>query len=89
MKKNVVVWKKSVYKNDFVCPDCGRKLFDEHKDKLNEDNTTYMDKDHQPVLCRHCLVLCRHCRKPVAFILYDVEMDDNFKERWPYESKLN
>jgi len=76
--KPVVVWKKSIYDNDFVCK-CGAKLF--HKeDFLLTDYVGYLDEDPNKLFCRHCMT-------PVAVIrLYNGTLPEGtIGGEWPEE----
>lgn len=36
MKKTAIIWRESVYKNNFKCNRCGTKLADEQNDRINK-----------------------------------------------------
>ena len=67
MKQQAIIWKKSVYMNNFICPICGNKLFDVTKNRLMEDNVGFVPPYVNDVLCIKC-------HNPVAVIR---EIDGN------------
>lgn len=54
MKQKAIIWKESVYKNNFVCPICGNKLFDVNKNELVEDNVGFIPHFENNILCMKC-----------------------------------
>lgn len=60
MKKRVIVWKESVYKNGFTCK-CGNRFLDEKNDfsadKIQIENSSFRQ-----------WVYCKKCFTPVAYV---------------------
>lgn len=50
MKKNAIVWRESIYKNDYKCS-CGKKLF-ENGDVVND---VLFDTRRDELICPVCM----------------------------------
>ena len=61
MKKNAIIWRESVYKNDFTCG-CGKVLF--------ENGNVVNDVLYDP---QSDLLVCPNCLKVVAKITTEKE----------------
>ena len=77
MKSTAIVWRESVYKNDFVCPVCGSKLFDTKTKWLVEENCGFTPLDED-------LIFCMKCRRLVGYVKHNVETesDDVMQGKW-------
>lgn len=53
-EKKAVIWKESIYTNNFTCPICGSKLFDAAKNEFIEENTEFVPPDKDKVCCSKC-----------------------------------
>ena len=62
MKRTAVVWRKSVYKNEFTCS-CGAKLAD-------ADGTNFEDNVLMEISNFGTYVYCKKCLKSVAYLRY-------------------
>lgn len=60
MKKLVIVWKESVYKNRFTC-NCGNQIAEENGVLINGKSMIEMTSFRQ-------YVYCKKCYKPVAYL---------------------
>lgn len=60
MKKNVVVWRESVYKNKFKCNRCGHQVGDAETGAIKGD-TLVDEKNGCPY------IYCSKCKNPVAY----------------------
>lgn len=60
MKKRVIVWKESVYKNRFTC-NCGNQIADENGILIENKSFIEMTSFRQ-------YVYCEKCYKPVAYL---------------------
>ena len=57
-----IIWKESIYKNDFKCDSCGELLSNENG--LPNDNTGFDANPYQP----QDILYCCSCKEPVAII---------------------
>jgi transcription elongation factor Elf1 len=69
MKKNVVVWRESVYKNKFKCNQCGHQVGDAETGAIKDD--TLVDEKNE---CPY--IFCSKCKNAVAYFK-EMEIPEN------------
>lgn len=60
MKKRVIIWKESVYKNRFTCK-CGNQIADENGELISGKSMIEVTSFRRYIYCKKCL-------KPVAHL---------------------